>query len=276
VGLDGADGHYVVRLDGDRSVSCRTVVVASGAQYRKLNVPRLEEFERASVYYAATLMEARLCAGEPVAVVGGGNSAGQGTLFLAKHAKPVRLIVRESSLTQNMSRYLADRIERNPDIELLLNTEVRELAGPGVLREVVVENNKTGERRTLEAHALFVFIGVTPCTQRLAGQLAVDDHGFVLTGPDIAAHAAVGDAATLSGAATLAGADAGNGTRSGAGAGNGEAPHRPALLETSWPGVFAAGDVRSGSVKRVASAVGEGAMAVHFIHRHLQLSGAGR
>ena len=135
-------------------------MIATGVRYRRLDVPRMEEFEGASVYYAATLMEARLCTGDPVAVVGGGNSAGQATLFLARYANPVHLIVREADLAENMSRYLIDRIERSPAVQVHLHTEVRELVGEhGVLDGVVVEDNQTGERSRLDARMLFVFIG---------------------------------------------------------------------------------------------------------------------
>jgi thioredoxin reductase (NADPH) len=225
-------------------VYSRTVLIATGARYRKLPVPRLEEFEGTSVHYAATTIEARLCQGDPVAVVGGGNSAGQAALFLARRAARVRLLIRGGDLAKSMSRYLADRIERNGRVAVLLHTEVRELVGEGTLEAIVVEDNRTGERRRLEARALFVFIGAVPHTRWLENQVALDDHGFVLTGPDAVRSAA-------------------NRERAGAG-------HRPSALETSRPGVLAAGDVRSGSTKRVASAVGEGAMAVSLVHRHLE------
>jgi thioredoxin reductase (NADPH) len=216
----------------------RAVILACGARYRRLPVPRLEEFEDTCVLYAATLVEAQLCAGDPVVVVGGGNSAGQASLFLADHAGAVRLVVREPAL-QDMSRYLADRILHDSRIELHLHTEVRELVGErGVLEAVVVEDNRTGERRTLPARELAVFIGASPCTGWLGDAVALDSGGYVLTGPAAAAREEPG----------------------------GEAP---LPLETSVRGVFAAGDVRSGSVKRVASAVGEGAMAVRMVHERL-------
>jgi thioredoxin reductase (NADPH) len=175
----------------------------------------------------------------PVAVVGGGNSAGQAALFLSRHSPAVRLLIRGGELGADMSRYLVDRVERCPQIEVRLHTEVRELLGEnGELDGIVIENNETGERETLPAAVLFVFIGAIPCTAWLAGALQLDGDGFVATGQD------------------TAWADAG----------------RQAFpLETSLPGIFAAGDVRSGSVKRVASAVGEGAMAVQLVHRYLAL-----
>jgi thioredoxin reductase (NADPH) len=242
--LDQRDGHYVVGLDDGEEVSARTVVIATGVHYRKLDVPRMDEFESSSVYYAATLMEARLCSGDPVAVVGGGNSAGQATLFLARYASPVHLIVREPDLAENMSRYLIDRIEQSPAVDVHLHTEVRELTGDrGSLEGLVVEDNQTGERDTLAARMLFVFIGATPHTGWLGGRVALDERGFILTGPQAA--------------------------RSPDGA-EGRADGGPILLETSQPGVFAVGDVRSGSIKRVASAVGEGSMAVRLAYEHLE------
>jgi thioredoxin reductase (NADPH) len=217
------------------------VLIASGARYRRLSVPRLEEFEGDSVYYAATLMEAQTCAGDAVVVVGGGNSAGQAALFLSRYATELRLVIRGGSLTADMSRYLADRIERSP-VEVILNAEVRELKGEGALDGVVVESRLTGQRRRLQAQALFVFIGADPHTRWLGGCLALDRRGFVLTGPEAAE--------------TLRD--------------DGRAPRQPLLLETSSPGVLAVGDVRSGSIKRVASAVGEGSMAVRLVHDYLE------
>jgi thioredoxin reductase (NADPH) len=235
-GLTHEGDAYAVRLVDGTEIRSRTVVLAAGARYRRLQVDRLEEFEGASIYYAATFMEAMFCRDLPVTVVGGGNSAGQATVFLTGHASRVRLVVRGDDLGQDMSRYLVDQIEGNPAVEVLTSTEVKQLCGQGgELEAVVVENNRTGMRRRLDTRLLFVFIGSAPATGWLRGAVALDDKGFVRTGPP-------------------------------AGADN--------VLETSWPGVFAVGDVRSGSIKRVASAVGEGAMAVRFIHEHLQNVGA--
>ena len=241
--LDERDGYYVVRFDDGSEATARTVLITTGARYRKLDVPRLEELEGTCVYYAATMMEAHLCHGDPVAVVGGGNSAGQATLFLAQHTTKVTLLIRHEDLGRDMSRYLADRIERSPKVEVLRTTEVRELDGDRALEALVVENNQTGERRRIEARELFVFIGAKPHTGWLGDKLALDDRGFVLTGRAVRP------------------AENGEGQ---------DAGHEPYLLETSLPGVFAAGDVRSGSIKRVASAVGEGAMAIRLVHARLQ------
>lgn len=227
---EGRD-HTVHFGDGER-VQARTILLATGARYRKLDVPRLEDFEGSGVHYAATPVEAPLCANRPAVIVGGGNSAGQATVFLAGHASKVWLVVRGEDLGESMSRYLVDRVERTPNVEVLLHTEVRELQGDDALEGVVVEDTSTKERRLLLTSALFVFIGAEPCTAWLGDAIELDDHGFVVTG--------------------------------------GRSDERqPFVLETSRPGVFAAGDVRAGSVKRVASGVGEGSMAVQFVHRFL-------
>jgi thioredoxin reductase (NADPH) len=228
VALSHAGDRFDVVLDDGSQLHARAIVVATGARYRKLPVPRLEELEGTSVYYAATHMEARLCGGDPVAVVGGGNSAGQATLFLTQYARSVRLLIRHADLHRDMSRYLADRIERHPDVEVMANTEIRELGGERVLEQLVVEDLTSGEQQAIDVRALFVFIGADPHTDWLGDELALDDRGFVLTGQ------------------------------------NGR------LLETSRAGAFAVGDVRSGSIKRVASAVGEGSMAVRMVHEHLE------
>jgi thioredoxin reductase (NADPH) len=239
VRLGQCDDDQLVHLEDGAQLRSRTVVIATGARYRKLDVPRLAEFEGSSVYYAATVVEAGFCTRQPVSVVGGGNSAGQATVFLARHASTVRLIIRHDDLGRDMSRYLVDQIEQLPNVEVLRNTEVSELVGDdGRLRALVVTDLTTGDRREIATTVLFVFIGAQPCTGWLAASIALDDRGYVLTGPE---------------------ADA-------------RVP-QPSLLETSRPGVLAVGDVRSGSIKRVASAVGEGAMAVRLLHQHLARSG---
>ncbi len=240
IALREEDGRYVVTMADGETVAARTAVIATGVRYRRLEVPRMDEFEPASVFYAATLSEARFCRNDPVAVVGGGNSAGQAATFLARYANPVHLILREAELGEHMSRYLVDRIERDPAVQVHLHTEVRDLVGAdGILEAVVVEDNQTGERNRLAARILFVFIGAQPHTAWLADQLALDERGFILTGAEVAS--------LQDGAARV----------------------MPLPLETSRPGVLAVGDVRSGSIKRVASAVGEGAMAVQMVFEHL-------
>jgi thioredoxin reductase (NADPH) len=235
-------GGYTVRVEGGPDVTARSVVLAMGARYRKLDVPRLADFEMTSVYYAATRFEANECATDPVAVVGGGNSAGQAAVFLAPQCPRVYLLIRHDDLGRDMSRYLVEQIEGHPRIEVLRHTEVRELIGAQSLEAIRVQDDRTAENRLVEVRALFVFIGAAPCTRWLqhgaggGAGVALDDHGFVLTGEHV----------PTPGAGT-----------------------HPLFLESSWPAVFAAGDVRSGSVKRVASAVGEGAMAVRLVHERL-------
>jgi thioredoxin reductase (NADPH) len=234
-------GYAVTYGDGD-SVHARSVVIASGVHYRRLPVPRLEEFEGVSVHYAATIGEAQMCAGEPVVVVGGGNSAGQATLFLSEYVPLVHLVVRHPDLGEDMSRYLSDRIQTLANVALHVSSEVRQLVGDKTLSAVVVEHNETGQRDTLEARAMFVFIGGRPHTDWLGGLVELDEGGYVRTGRDVVGH----------------------------GGEDGDRPvSQPRLLESSQPGVFAVGDVRSGSVKRVATAVGEGSMAVRLVHEHL-------
>jgi len=227
-------GYYRVQLADGTSLTSTSVVIATGARYRRLDVPRLDYFEKVSVYYAASQAEALMCHSDPVAIVGGGNSAGQAAIFLSAHATRITLIVREHDLSENMSRYLIDQVTRLPNVQVMLDSEVRELHGDQVLEAVTVADSSSGARRVLPARALFVFIGAVPCTDWLGGLVDLDDRGFVRTG-----------------AGALAAADGAD---------------RTLLLplETNRPGVFAVGDVRSGSAKRVATAVGEGAMAIRL------------
>jgi thioredoxin reductase (NADPH) len=232
--------YPVLRLDGGETLVAKCLLIATGADYRRLGVEGCERFEDCGVYYAATPNEAQLCRDAEVVIVGGGNSAGQAAVFLAGHTRKVFLVIRGDDLSKSMSSYLARRIEQTSNIELLRNTEVRRMSGDGHLSSVGIVNNKTGEERTLTTPALFSFIGAVPRTDWLPKEIETDARGFVRTGP------------------ALAGSPSWVGRR------------QPFLLETSRPGVFAAGDVRSGSVKRVASAVGEGAMAVQFVHEYLK------
>jgi thioredoxin reductase (NADPH) len=241
VGLRDEDTHFAVELSDGSVVNGRTIIVATGAQYRKLDVPGYEGCENTGcIYYAATLTEGLGCANDLVVVVGGGNSAGQAAMFLSKHAASVRLLIRGETLAKSMSRYLIKEIEENKQIEVLTHTEIAELGGDMALERLAVKDVRTGEVRQLDARALFVFIGASPHTDWLRGHVAMDEHCFLLTGRDIPEEQLE--------------------------SWNGE---RPLFLETSRRGIFAVGDVHAGSVKRVASAVGEGSMAVQLIHQRL-------
>jgi thioredoxin reductase (NADPH) len=240
VSLAGVDGQHLVALDTGEQLAARAVLVATGVHYRRLDVPGTEQLA-ASIYYAATPVEAAMCRNDPVVIVGGGNSAGQAAVFLADHAEQVHLIVRNAVLDQDMSRYLADRIARIPRIKVHLRTQVRELVGNRLMESVIIEHLDTGESSTLAARSLFVFIGSEPNVQWLGDSLALDDDGFILTGQ--AAAARVSDE---------------------------QGDSRLLLLETARRGVFAAGDVRSGSVKRVAAAVGDGSLVVRLVHERLR------
>ncbi len=238
-GLSFDNRYAVLHLENGETVSAKCLLIATGADYRLLGVEGCERFEGCGVYYAATPVEAQLCKGSDVVVVGGGNSAGQATVFLSGEVRKVYLVVRGGDLYERMSRYLAKRIEEIPNVEVVLNNEVRRMSGDRCLREVEVVN-KSGEARTIKAPALFSFIGATPRTDWLPREIEKDEKGFVRTG------------------ASMEHSEAWTARR------------QPHLLETSRPGVFAAGDVRSGSAKRVASAVGEGSMAVLFVHEYLK------
>jgi thioredoxin reductase (NADPH) len=234
------NAYPVLNLDGGETVTGKSLLITTGADYRLLNVEGCEYFEDRGVYYAATPIEAQMCWGSDVVVVGGGNSAGQAAVFLASQVRKVYLVVRGDNLYKDMSSYLAGRIEQTPNIEVLLNTEVRRMTGEGHLSEVELVDNKTGATRVIKTPALFSFIGAVPRTDWLPPEIERDPKEFIRTGLAVA-----------------------------------QSPYwharrQPFLLETSRPGVFAAGDVRSGSIKRVASAVGEGAMAVQFVHEYLK------
>ena len=240
VGLELNSPQPAVRIDDGTRVVGRSILIATGADYRRLDVPGRERFDGTGVYYAATAIELTACRGSDVVVVGGGNSAGQGAMFLSQHTRRVWLLVRGADLRQNMSSYLADRIERAGNVEVLLQTEVRRIVGDERVEGIEVEHTNTGATRRIDASAIFSFIGAAPRTRWLPPGIQTDAKGFVLTGRDVV----TGDGGPIS--------------------------HQPFLLESSHPGVFAAGDVRHGSVKRVASAVGEGAMAIMFVHQHLR------
>ena len=241
LGLDG--GERIVTLQDGTRLRSRCVLVASGVEYRKLDVDRFSEFEGAGIYYAATEMEARLCRDEETVVVGGGNSAGQAIVFLAKFAQRVHVVCRSDDLGRSMSRYLVDRVQSLPNVTVHRRARVHKLEGNGHLSGVEVRC-ADGQAAKIDTISLFLFIGADPNSSWLHGCVDLDSKGFVLTGS----------------ALSPAIADSERWRAVGRG---------PFLLETSLPGVFAAGDVRSGSAKRVASAVGEGAMAVSFVHAYI-------
>jgi thioredoxin reductase (NADPH) len=235
---------YALEIGDGPSIPARAVVIASGVQYRKLALPGLTRLEGAGVYYGATFMEAQLCAGEEVVVVGGANSAGQAAVFLAQTAKRVHVLVRSEGLAESMSRYLIRRIEDNPAITLRTRTEVVAFEGEHHLERMTWRDQHTGTTEIHDIRHIFVMTGASPSTAWLAGCLALDEKGFIKTGPDLSKEELENARWPL--------------------------PRLPYLLETSLPGVFAVGDVRSGSIKRVASGVGEGSIAISFVHRVLQ------
>lgn len=245
-GLRVEQEFHVVELADGSEIPTRSVIVASGARYQRLAVEGRERLEGAGVYYAATDLEARICSGHDAIVVGGGNSAGQAALYLAQQGARVSIAIRSGDLSKRMSRYLVERIEADPRIDVLTTTEVRALDGERHLERVTLENSATGERREVECLGLFCFIGADPATAWLGDTLALDPSGFVLTDRSLPDSVVAGPAFTA---------------------------RDPLPLETSVPGVFAVGDVRHGSIKRVAAAVGEGSSAVRSVHEHLASAG---
>src|ERR1700674_3256106 len=240
--LDCAKRPYNVVLDKGNRIAARAVVIATGAQYNKPRIANLEQFEGQGIYYGATYMESQLCEQEEIIVVGGGNSAGQAAVFLSQTARKVHMLVRSGELSGTMSRYLIQRIEENNAIELHYKTEIVGLEGGSHLERITWQDRSSGETSIRDIRHVFIMAGASPRTEWLRGCIALDDKGFILTGRDL-------DTATEAPVWTLA--------------------RSPQMLETSLPGVFAVGDVRSGNVKRVASAVGEGAIAIHLVHRAL-------
>jgi thioredoxin reductase (NADPH) len=242
--LEFRDGDYraSLQIEGcNAALLAKSVIIATGADYYRLEAEGREEFEGSGVYYAATAREGNLCHGATVVVAGGGNSAGQAAMFLSETVEKVLLVVRGAGLSKSMSSYLSRRVETKENIEILPFTEIRKLTGGKTLEAIELENTKTGERRTVQTSALFSMIGAKPCTSWLPPEIECDEKGFIKTGH------AVADAPVWKSVNRL-----------------------PGPLETSRPGIFAVGDVRSGSVKRCAAAVGEGGMAVEGVHQVLK------
>ena len=245
------DGPYrYVKLRGETEISCHALILAMGVQWRKLDVPGIDRFQGAGVYYGAGSTEALSCQNEDVYVIGGANSAGQAAMFFSKYAKKVVMLVRGPSLAATMSQYLIDQIEATPSIVVETRSRVTGVAGGERLQTITIASDATGEsrERDVPASALFIFIGAEPRTAWLDGVIQRDPRGFILTGPDLMR--------------------------------DGKRPHGwpldrdPGLLETNVPGVFAVGDVRYGSIKRVASGVGEGSVAIQFVHQYLSKVGS--
>jgi thioredoxin reductase (NADPH) len=234
------NGYAVIDLENGEQITAKCMVIATGAQYRRLEAKGCERFEGTGVYYAATPAEAHLCEGCPAIVVGGGNSAGQAAVFLAGHASKVIILIRGDDLNKNMSSYLVHRINQIGNIELLTETMIHRLDGNSHLQYIEVQNVRTKEVRRIDTPAVFSFIGATPHTDWLPVEIERDEKGFIRTG------AAVKESPYWTSDRT------------------------PLLLETSREGIFAAGDARSGSSKRVAAAVGEGAMSVQLVHEYLR------
>src|ERR1700704_1393581 len=232
--------YSVLGLESGENVVAKCLLIATGAEYRRLGVEGCDRFEGCGVYYAATPNEAQMCRASEVVIVGGGNSAGQAAVYLSQNARKVTVLIRGDDLCKSMSSYLAHRIMNTPNIEVLRCTEIVRMQGDGYLSAIEIADKLTGEKRTLSTPAVFSFIGANPRTDWLPEEIEKDDRSFVRTGLDLANSP------------------------------QWKLKRQPFLLETSRPGVFAAGDVRSGSVKRVASAVGEGSMTVQFVHEFLK------
>jgi thioredoxin reductase (NADPH) len=240
-GLRREDPYRIVSLADGKEVSCHALVLATGMAVRELDIPGVAPLVGAGIYYGAAMSEAALYRGQDVAIVGGANSAGQGALFFSRYARSVTLLIRKPSLSPAMSRYLVDRIEATENIRVVTHTEPIEARGEGHLEQLAVRDAASGETRWLDLAALFVFIGVAPRTEAFVGFVELDEKGFIVTGPDLSRRKVAWPL-----------------------------ERDPLMFETSIPGVFAAGDVRSGANRRIAAAVGEGSASIYSVHRYLQ------
>jgi thioredoxin reductase (NADPH) len=242
-GLRREDPYRILELSNGEEVSCHALLIATGVSYRKLDVPGVEQLTGAGIYYGAAMTEAMACRNEDVYIVGGANSAGQAAMYFARYASKVVMLVRGDSLNRSMSQYLIDQICSTPNIEVWFHSNVSAAHGEAHLESLEVTSSKTGEVRTVPARSLFILIGAAPRTGWLEGVVERDEHGFILAGPDLKREGKLPEGWNVD--------------------------RDPFLLETSVPGIFVAGDVRHGSVKRVASGVGEGSIAISFVHQYL-------
>jgi len=241
-GIRVEDPYRFIKLTDGSEISCHALILALGVAWRRLDVPGLDRLTGAGVYYGAAQTEAMTCQGEEVYIIGGANSAGQAAMYFSKYARKVTMLVRGDSLTKSMSQYLITQIEETPNITLKVHSSVVEAKGETNLEALTIANAVTGEIQTVAATSLFIFIGASPRTEWLDGVVERDDRGFILTGPDLKHDGRRPKGWTLE--------------------------RDPYLLETNIPGVFGVGDVRHGSVKRVASGVGEGSICVQFVHQY--------
>jgi len=247
-GIRVDDPYRIVKLNDGTELSCHALLIASGVSYRRLDVPGIEKLTGAGVYYGAAMTQALSYRDQDVYMVGGANSAGQAAMYFSKYARKVTMLVRGDSLARGMSQYLVDQITETKNIRVWLHSSVVEVKGENRLEAITVNDAIRGEKQTVHTEGLFIFIGAQPHTDWLSGVVVRDTYGFILTGPDLMMH------------------DEHNNNRPK----GWNLDRQPFLLETNIPGVFAAGDVRSGSLKRLASGVGEGSIAVQFVHQYLK------
>lgn len=243
VAIREVDNYKIIILTDGTEINCRAIIITTGVDYRKLETKGIEDFTGAGVYYGAAITEASACKGQSVYIVGGGNSAGQSAVYLSKFAEKVYIVIRKDSLSYTMSAYLIQQIANLPNIEVLTDTEVKEATGDKHLEHLTLDNVVTGEKINGPAAALYIFIGAKPYTDWLGGEIQRDPRGFIETGHELKVYKDFAQRWKLK--------------------------RDPFLLETSTPGIFAAGDVRSGAMNRIASAVGEGSMAISFVHKYL-------